>query len=148
MTFPFPGGPTAHQDARTTPNGTPPNGVPPPQQPPMYPPQRRPRVPGLALGAYAAGLAGIVLAAVALALFLTNRSSTQAELHQLQRALTSTQSSLAKSQASQAVKYTHLSGDLSNLGNMIGPYNMICSTDLQGQNGPAQYWFPCSGAKP
>lgn len=147
MSFPFSDGPTAHQDARTTPNGAPQNRAA-PQQPPTYPPRSRPRIPALALGAYGAGLLGVILAAVALALLVSYKGQAAAQLDQMRQDLRNTQSTLAKSQASQGVKYTHLSGDLSNLGNMIGPYNMICSTDLQGQNGPAQYWFPCSGAKP
>jgi hypothetical protein len=145
--FPFTDGPRTQQDARTAPNGAPPNGAP-QQQPPIYPPRRRPRIPALALGAYGAGLLGVILAAVVLALFISYRGQATAQLNSVQQQLKSTQSTLAKFKSDQGIKYTHLSGEVNNLGNMIGPYNMICSTDLQGQNGPAQYWFPCSGAKP
>ena len=83
---PYTDGPTAHQDARTVPTGPPWDGAP---QPPMYaPPRRRSRIPLLAVGAYAAGLLGCVIAGVALALLLTYKSQASAEIDQLQQALT------------------------------------------------------------
>jgi hypothetical protein len=140
---PYNGGdPRAHRNANTTmPNMT-------PQQPDMPPPQRRGRIPALALGAYGAGLLGIVLAAVTLALFMTYKGQTQTQLGQVRHELATTQSNLAKAQASNDTKYTKLFSSVSGIGNAIAPYNMTCSTDLQGQNGPAQYYFACSDVKP
>lgn len=138
---PYTDGPTARQDARTMPNAA-------PQQALMPPPQRRSRIPALALGAYAAGLAGIVLAAVSLALLLTYKGQAQAQPDHMRQALTSTQSTLAKAQSGNAVKYTHLSGAVSSIENTLAPYSVICSTDLQGASGPAQYYFACSDQKP
>jgi hypothetical protein len=128
--------PTAHRDANTTM----------PQQPAMRPP--RGRIPALALGAYAAGVLGVVLAAVTLALFLMYKGQAQTQLHQVRQALATTQTSLAKAQSRDDTRYTKLVGTVSNIGNALAPYSMICSTDLQGQAGPAQYWFACSDTKP
>jgi hypothetical protein len=145
MTFPFNDGPsTTRQDARTTANGTSPNG----SSQPMYPPRQRSRIPALALGAYGAGLLGIILAAVTLALFVTYKGQATAQLGQVRQQLATTRTNLAKAQAASDSKYTKLFSSVSGIGNAIAPYNMTCSTDLQGQNGPAQYYFACSDAKP
>ena len=133
------GDPAAHRDANTTmPN-------PAPQQAALRP---RSRIPALALGAYAAGLGGIVLAAVSLAMFLMYKGQAQAQLGQVRQELATTQTNLAKAQAMDDSRYTKMVGNVSNIGNARAPYNSICSTDLQGQAGPAQYWFACSDAKP
>jgi hypothetical protein len=143
---PYTDGPTAHRDARTVPTGPPRNGAP---QPPMYAaPRRRSRIPLLAVGAYAAGLLGCVIAGVALAMFLVYKSQGQSQIHELQQALTRTQSTLAKAQSDNATKYTKLSGTISTIENTVSPYNMICSNLLMGANGPAQFWFACTSQKP
>ncbi len=138
---PFNGG-----DPRAHANTTMPNTA--PQQPDMRPPQRRGRIPALALGAYGAGLLGIVLAAVTLALFMTYKSQTQAQLGQVRHELATTQSNLSKLQASTGSKYAKMVSTVSGIANTVAPYNMVCSQDLTGANGPAQFWLPCSDVKP
>lgn len=140
--------PPPHQDARSQNGAAPHNGTM-PQQPPTYPPRRpRGRIPALALGAYGAGVLGIVLAAVTLALFLTYKSQTTAQLGQVRHELATTQANLAKAQADNSTKYAKMIGTVTGIGNEIAPYNMVCSQDLTGANGPAQFWLPCSDAKP
>jgi hypothetical protein len=133
---PFNGGdPTAHRDARTMPQ-------------PGAAHQRRGRIPALALGAYAIGLLGVVVAAITLGLFLSFKAQAQGELHQARKELATEQANLSKVQLSNDSRYTKLFGSVSGVANALAPYSMICSQALIGPSGPAQYYFACSNTKP
>jgi len=58
---------------------------------------------------------------------------------------------LGKARASDARSLSGLAGQVSGMDsalNALAPYNRVCSTDLTGPNGPAQFYFLCTDQKP
>ena len=65
-----------------------------------------------------------------------------------------TNHALATAQAAQTKDAKAVSGLDERMTNVeatlvpLSAYTMICSTDLEGQNGPARFFFACSQQKP
>jgi hypothetical protein len=92
-------------------------------------------------------LLGLVLGAASLTFFLSYRTTVATEIHQLQQAVSNAQAS----DASNASSLNGVSGKVSSINaalSGLAPYNKVCSTDLTGPNGPAQFFFLCSDQKP
>src|SRR5260370_19453723 len=109
------------------------------------PPSRK--APWLALGAYFAGFLGVALAAVCLALFLSYRSTATTQIRQLQEAAASAQ----VDNQSNISSLNALSGKVNTIDAgmaALAPYDQVCSQDLTGANGPAQFFFLCTDQKP
>jgi len=105
----------------------------------------------LALFATIAGVLGLALGVISLALFLSYRGSATAQIHQMQRELAKTQSTLAKVQSGSANSLTGLASQVSGMNatlNGLAQFNSVCSQDLTGPNGPAQFFFACTDKKP
>lgn len=103
---------------------------------------------GLILGI--AGTAGLAVALVALFMFLSYKGSVTGQLTQMRQALTQAQTAAQRAQAA-ADSYRTLPKEVTSMGNQLGTlasFSLTCSTDLTGPNGPAQFYFPCSGQKP
>jgi uncharacterized protein YlxW (UPF0749 family) len=107
--------------------------------------------------ALAALAAAVVAAGLAVALVLglqghTNTAHLTTENHRLAsqvqtlqgqvKTLTGAESGL---QTKQAKDYTAVMGDLVPLAQYS---TSVCSSDLTGPNGPAQFWFLCTSKKP
>ena len=108
--------------------------------------RHRQKVTGAIIVPYIAGVAGITLAAVTMAMFLLFRSTTTAQITELREEVAAAQ----QAQANTAGAVTGLSnrvkgltGDLNAVGDLVTPYTTVCSTDLTGPNGPAEYLFLC-----
>jgi hypothetical protein len=99
--------------------------------------------------AAAVALVGLAVSMASITLLLQYRGTAQAQISQLQRAVASAQAaSQGRASASQvdglAAKVSTISAALSALA----PFNKVCSTDLTGPNGPAEFFFACSDQKP
>jgi len=93
------------------------------------------------------GLLGLAFGAANLTFLLFYHSTTTAQINQIRQELSQAQSSLANAQSS----YNRLSNKVSaiNAGMAaLAPYSKVCSTDLTGPNGPAQFYFLCSDQRP
>jgi hypothetical protein len=108
--------------------------------------RRRQKATWVMIVPYIAGVAGITLAAVTMAMFLLFRSATTAQITELRQEVATAQ----QAQADTAGAVTGLSnrvkgltGDLNAVGDLVTPFTTICSTDLTGPGGPAQYDFLC-----
>jgi hypothetical protein len=58
---------------------------------------------------------------------------------------------LGKARAADARSLSGLAGQVSGMDsalNAMAPYNRVCSTDLTGPNGPAEFFFACTDQKP
>jgi hypothetical protein len=58
---------------------------------------------------------------------------------------------LARAQSGNAKSISGLAGQVSGMDsalNALAPYNRVCSTDLTGPNGPAQFYFTCTDQRP
>jgi len=103
--------------------------------------------PRLVIFAAIAGLLALAVSAASVTLFLTYKSSAETQIRQLQQAVANAQAdnqSNASSLNSQAGKISSINAALSALA----PYSKVCSQDLTGPNGPAQFFFMCSDTKP
>jgi hypothetical protein len=101
----------------------------------------------LTIFAAIAGLLGIAVSAASMALFLTYKSSAETQIRQLQQAVYNAQAdnqSNASSLSSQAGKLSSINAALS----AIAQFSKVCSQDLTGPNGPAQFFFQCTDTKP
>ena len=88
------------------------------------------------------GLLGLALGAASLTFFLSYRSTTTAQIRQLQQAVANAQQSNqgnVSSLNSQASKIRSLNAAMA----AIAQFDTVCSTDLTGPNGPAQWDFMC-----
>ncbi len=109
-----------------------------------------PRLSKAAIGAYVAGVAGLALVCVSLALFLVWHGSVDAQVTQLRNQLATVQAGQGNGTevvTRLAKKVTTLADGLAGL-DWIAAYGDTCSTDLTGPNGPAVYFFPCTEQKP
>lgn len=94
-----------------------------------------------------AGLLGIAVSVASLTFFLSYRSTTGAQIRQLQQAVSNAQ---AASQGNVS-SLNGLSGKVGSINaalSALAPYSKICSTDLTGPNGPEQFYFLCTDQKP
>lgn len=102
---------------------------------------------GLVIFAVIAGLLGIAVSVASLTLLLSYRSTAQAQIRQLQQAVANAQAGVqanVSGLSSQAGKVSSLNAALSALA----PYTKVCATDLNGPNGPAQFYFLCTDQNP
>ena len=103
-------------------------------------------------GPYIVGIMGVVVAAVALAMFLTWKGSAEAQISQLRTELTTEQSRAASQTASTSTSLSGLTRrvdsigrDVNALGNLVGPFTSICTTDLTNPAGQAEaFVFACA----
>jgi hypothetical protein len=92
-------------------------------------------------------LLALAVSAASVTLFLSYRSAATAQIHQLQQAVANAQAG----NQSNASSYNSLSGKVSTIDAgmaALAPYGKVCSTDLTGPAGPAQFYFLCTDAKP
>ena len=79
---------------------------------------------------------------MAITFCLSFKDSADTRISQLSHALNA-------AQASNASQISGINSQISSINDQISPlngfgqYDMTCSTDLTGQNGPAQFDFPC-----
>lgn len=116
--------------------------------PTLNPPERARRTPWPAIGAYLTGFLGVAIAVASLAMFLSYRGTTGAQIDLMRQAL-------ARAQSSSASSYSSLNGKLNATEAMISglapfaAFNMNCSQDLTGPNGaPTQFFMPCTDKNP
>jgi len=98
-----------------------------------------------------AGLLGLLLGVASLALLVSYRSTATAQMNQMRQELSQEQSNLDKAQSGNASSISGLSNKISAIDaamSALAPYSKVCSTDLTGPNGPAQFFFMCSDTKP
>jgi hypothetical protein len=60
----------------------------------------------------------------------------------------SQESALTRAQSNGAASFASLNEKVNSIDIVLAPYTDTCSTDLTGPDGPAQYFFACSSAKP
>ncbi len=90
-------------------------------------------------------LAGLAASAASLAFFLSYRSTTQAQIAQLQQAVSNAQAASQASIGSQAAEIRRLNAALSALAQ----FSTVCSQYLTGPGGgPATFYFPCTQTRP
>ena len=94
------------------------------------------------------GLLGLAVSAASLTLLLSYKSTAQAQVRQLQRAVASAQAATqgrASQVDSQAAKISRLDTAMA----AIAQFSTVCSQYLTGPNGgPTTFYFPCSDVKP
>ena len=94
-------------------------------------------------------LVGLAVSTATMALLLSYKSSAQAQVAQLQAAVASAQAA-AQGRAS-ASTVSGLAGKVSTISGQLSamaPFSKVCSTDLTGPNGPAEFFFLCTDQKP
>lgn len=103
---------------------------------------------GLTVFAVVAALLGLAIGAASLALLITYRSTAQAQVRELQAAVSAAQANSAGNTYSlngQAAKLATIDAALAT----ISQFNQVCSQDLSSASGvPTQFYFQCSPAKP
>jgi hypothetical protein len=103
--------------------------------------------PRLVIFALIAGLLGVAVAAVCLAMFLSYRSTATTQIRQLQEAVSNAQ----ESNQSNVSSFSSLNGKVNTIGSALSalvPYNQVCSQALVTQTGTGQFWYPCTDQKP
>lgn len=115
---------------------------------PRHPvPDHRPqRVTWAALVPYIVAVAALALAAVSMTILMLFKGSAESQLTELRQEVASAQ----QAQTATAGTVTGLSrrvngiaANLNAVGTLVSPFTTVCSTDLTGPNGPAQYDFLC-----
>ena len=94
-----------------------------------------------------AGLLGIAVGVASLTFMLSYRSTAQAQIRQLQAAVANAQ---AGNQGN-AQQLNGLSNKITGIDAgmaAVAQFNQVCSQDLTGPAGPAQFWFACSDQRP
>lgn len=108
------------------------------------PPARRIR--WATAGPLLVGAVGVILAAATLAVFLVWKGSVTAQIDQLRNELTSAQSQAASTSTGLSGLSQRVAGmnrGMTALESLVGGYTSVCSQDLTGPSGPAQFYFPC-----
>ena len=115
-------------------------------EPPPAPSQRR------GAGWLAVACCLVSIAALALAAWVwTGQTSVRDTAARQAAQITQLRQELGKARAADARSLSGLAGQVSQMDsalNAIAPYNRVCSTDLTGPNGPAQFFFLCTDQKP
>jgi hypothetical protein len=110
------------------------------------PPPRR-GVPWLAVACCLVSIASLLLVAWVLSAQSSARDTAArqaAQIAQLRQALDKARVSDARSLSGLASQVSGIDSAL----NALAPYSKVCSTDLTGPNGPAQFFFMCSDRQP
>jgi type II secretory pathway pseudopilin PulG len=104
-------------------------------------------VPWLAVACALASIAALVLAAWVWSAQSSARDTAARQAAQI----TQLRQALARAQSGSARSISGLAGQVSGMDsalNAMAPYSKICSTDLTGPNGPAEFFFQCTDQKP
>jgi hypothetical protein len=122
---------------------------PPPASLRLSEPAAAPRrgVPWLALACCLVSIASLLLAGY---VWSAQSSARQAAARQATQ-IAQLRQTLARAQSGNAKTISGLAGQVSGIGstlNAMAPYSKICSTDLTGPNGPAEFFFLCTDQKP
>jgi hypothetical protein len=110
-------------------------------------PAPRRGVPWLAVACCCASIAALVLAAW---VWSAQSSARQTAVRQSAQ-IAQLRTELGKAQSRVAGSISGLAGQVSSMDstlNALAPYNRVCSTDLTGPNGPAEFFFLCTDTKP
>jgi hypothetical protein len=105
-------------------------------------PAPRRAAPWLAVACCVVSIASLALAAAALTFTLQYRSTAQGQIRELQTAVSNAQAGSqanASSLGKQASKLSAINAALA----AIAQFDTVCSTDLTGPSGPAQWDFMC-----
>jgi hypothetical protein len=114
-------------------------------EPAPVPPRRV--FPWLAVTCCLASIASLALAAWVWSAQTSARQTAARQAAQI----TQLRTELGKARAADARSLTGLAGQVSGMDSAmaaLAPYNRVCSTDLTGPNGPAQFYFLCTDVKP
>ena len=106
----------------------------------------RRRVPWLTIGGYTLAALALGIAVAVTILFLSYRTATSAQMRQLSHEVANAESAAQTAGTRSAGSVKSLSGRVTSLENAmvaVGQFGMVCSQDLTGANGPAQFDFPC-----
>jgi hypothetical protein len=99
--------------------------------------------------AAAVALVGLAVSMASITLLLQYRGTAQAQIAQLQRAVASAQTAAqGRASTSQVDGLAGKVNVISTAVSALAPFGMVCSQDLTGANGPAQFYFPCTDTKP
>lgn len=96
------------------------------------------------IGAYATAALGVGVAIATLLVLFSYKSAVGAQMDQMRQTIQHDRSVSSNDWASLNNKYSGMVGVL----NAINAYNMVCSQDLEGQNGPTRFYFACSSNRP
>jgi len=113
--------------------------------------RRRLRINWATAGAYITAALGLGIAIAVTALFLGYKGSVAGQMSQLRQEVAKAQSAAKSANARNAGSINSLSGKVASLGkatSVLSQFGMVCSQDLTGPNGPAQFFFPCSDQRP
>lgn len=111
------------------------------------PPAPRRVVPWLAVACCLVSIASLLLAAWVWSAQTSARNTAARQAAQV----TQLRQELARAQAADARSLSGLAGQVSGMDsalNALAPFSKVCSTDLTGPNGPAQFYFACTDTKP
>lgn len=112
-----------------------------------YPkPQRH--IPWLMIGAYLAAFLGVAIGAVCLTLLLSYKATAETQIHSAQSQVRAMSQALNGARSANQGNYNNLNGKLDAIASVLAPYNMSCSQDLTGPQGPATFYFLCTDTKP
>jgi hypothetical protein len=114
-------------------------------EPAPAPPRRG--FPWLAVACCLVSIASLVLAAW---VWSAQSSARQAAARQAAQ-IAQLRAGLARAQSRNASGLAGLASQISGMDsalNALAPYNRVCSTDLTGPNGPAEFFFLCTDQKP
>ncbi len=106
---------------------------------------------GLLVSALITSLLALAIGAASLTLFLSSRGTAAAQatqVSQLRAEVASQASALSAARSAGAASFASVNGKIASIGSLLGTYGMVCSTDLTGPDGPAQFWFACTDQKP
>ena len=96
-----------------------------------------------------AALVALAVSTASITLLLQYRDTAQAQIGQLQRAVASAQAaSKGRASVSQVDGLAGKVNVISTAVSALAPFNQVCSQDLTGANGPAQFYFACTDQKP
>jgi hypothetical protein len=99
------------------------------------------------MGAYVIAGLGVAAACVCLWLLASFKQVYAAQMATVNHAVTSVQT--AQSKNAKGIK--NLGQEYDGMAGAVGAisaFNMTCSQDLEGQNGPTRFYFACTSAKP
>lgn len=99
------------------------------------------------VGAYAIAAVGVGAAIACLLLLLSYKNAIATQMAQMSQAIQREQSA----NTSNASNYKSLNDRLNGMDGIVSAitaYNMVCTQDLEGQNGPVRFYFACSSQRP
>jgi hypothetical protein len=91
------------------------------------------------------------VAAAAVAVLLSFRSASTAQAARMQDQLASVSRQLQAARSASSASVGGLAAKVSSIDaalSALAQFNQVCSQDLTGANGPAQFFFACTDTKP